>query len=66
MRKVIMRNILMACLVVGGIVGGASSALAHHSYSAFNMDKSITVNGIVKASGSVTVVSIAIVSGSVS
>ena len=48
MRKVIMRNILMACLVVGGIVGGASSALAHHSYSAFNMDKSITVNGTVK------------------
>lgn len=43
-----MRNILMACLVVGGIVGGASSALAHHSYSAFNMDKSITVNGTVK------------------
>jgi hypothetical protein len=41
---VIMRNILIACL----LVSGASLALAHHSYSAFNMDKSITVNGTVK------------------
>jgi hypothetical protein len=44
MRKVIMRNILLACL----FVGGASLALAHHSYSAFNMDKSIVVSGTVK------------------
>ncbi len=39
-----MRNILLACL----LVSGASLALAHHSYSAFNMDKSIVVNGTVK------------------
>jgi hypothetical protein len=44
MRKVIMKKILLTCL----LVGGASLALAHHSYSAFNMDKSVVVSGTVK------------------
>lgn len=39
-----MRNILLACL----FVGGASLAVAHHSYSAFNMDKAVVVSGTVK------------------
>ena len=38
------RALLIACLAVGG----TSLAVAHHSYSAFNMDKQIVVSGTVK------------------
>ena len=48
MRNSIAQAARRALLIASLVAGGTSLALAHHSYSAFNMDKQVVVSGTVK------------------
>ncbi len=48
MRKSIAQSALRAVILAGFIAGGTRLAMAHHSYSAFDMVNSKTVTGTVK------------------